>query len=157
MMEVPEALRPAKGLVNGLILGALAWAVIVALILMIATVCFGEDNPPIPPLSREGNSDDWTKTDTAREVVWMILHAVDWGQTLEIARHPDDFREMNPILGTHPTVGRVNLYMGAWALAHPAISYLLPGDWRKTWQYLTIGVSFTSTANNFNLGLRVKI
>lgn len=154
--EVPEGLRPAKGLVNALILSALAWAVIVALILMIAPACFGEDNPSQPPLNLRGGEYAWTKTDTAREVVWMALHAVDWGQTLEIARNPRDYSEMNPVLGDHPSVGKVNLYMGAWAVAHPLVSYLLPRTWRDTWQYLTIGVSFTCTANNFNLGLKVK-
>ena len=102
------------------------------------------------------HASDWSKEDTAREAVWISLHTIDWGQTLEIARHPKEFYELNPVLGKHPSVGNVNLYMGAAAIIHPAVSYILPKKWRKVWQYISIGVSSTCVINNFHVGLGVK-
>lgn len=100
--------------------------------------------------------DDWTKADTTREVAWQVLNAVDWAQTLEIARQPEKYHERNPILGKHPSVGEVNTYMGISAVAHVGISYLLPKKYRMYWQYITIGVSGTCMVSNFNIGLGVR-
>jgi hypothetical protein len=98
----------------------------------------------------------WDYEDSGREVVWQGLHVIDWGQTLEIARHPGNYYEANPIMGRHPSLGRVNLYMGASAVVHAGISYVLPEDMRKWWQYVSIGVSGACVAHNFNMGLGVK-
>ena len=98
----------------------------------------------------------WDKGDTVREVVWQGLHIVDWGQTLEIARHPDKFNEMNPLMGKHPSVGRVNTYMGLSAMGHLIISYVLPDKYRIYWQWITIGMSGACVINNFNIGLKVR-
>jgi len=100
--------------------------------------------------------DDWTKEDTMREVVWGIIHVIDWGQTLEIARQPNRYYEMNPILGKHPSVGNVNLYMATSLIVHPMISYFLPKKYRKAWQYISIGISGGCVINNFNAHLKVK-
>lgn len=99
---------------------------------------------------------DWTRGDTIREVSWEVLHVIDWGQTLEIARYPYRYSEYNPILGKHPSVGKVNLYMGAWVILHPVISYLLPKDYRKVWQYISIGVSAGCVGKNFSAGIGVR-
>jgi hypothetical protein len=45
---------------------------------------------------------DWTKTDTVLEAVYAGLTIVDWGQTRDIAKHPQQYSEMNPLLGKHP-------------------------------------------------------
>lgn len=99
---------------------------------------------------------NWTRTDTAREVAWQAINIIDWGQTLDIARNPEDYREYNPILGKHPSVGNVNLYMLSSALIHPIISYILPPKIRPYWQYITIGLSGACVINNAAVGLRVK-
>lgn len=100
---------------------------------------------------------DWTKADTAREVAWEVLHLVDWGQTLDIARNPQRFYEINPTLGRHPSVGKVNLYMGAWAVAHPVVSYILPKKYRLYWQWGTIFVTTGCVINNQIIGVRFKL
>ena len=99
---------------------------------------------------------DWSKEDTAREVVWQILHVVDWGQTLDIARQPHKYHELNPILGKHPSVGKVNTYMALSAVAHLGISLALPKEYRKWFQYLTIGATGSLVVHNFNIGLKVR-
>ncbi len=101
-------------------------------------------------------SDDWTKEDTMREVAWGVIHVIDWGQTLEAARQPDKYHELNPILGRHPSIGNVNVYMGLSAIGHLGISYILPKKIRPYWQWVSIGVSGACIINNFNVGLGVK-
>lgn len=99
---------------------------------------------------------DWTVQDTMLEATWMVLHIIDWGQTLDIARNPHRFYEINPIMGRHPSVGKVNSYMLASAIIHPLISYHLPQPYRKYWQYVTISISGGLVIHNFNIGLKVR-
>jgi hypothetical protein len=98
----------------------------------------------------------WKTQDILREVAWQTVHVIDWGQTLEIARHPEDYHEINPIMGKHPSVGNVNVYMGLSSIGHLAVSYVLPPKIRPYWQYLTIVTSGACVINNFNIGLGVK-
>lgn len=102
-------------------------------------------------------ADRWDKNDIALEVTWEILHAIDWGTTLDITRRSDEgYYESNPILGRHPSSGEVNEYMGAWAILHPVITHYLPGKYRPYWQIITIGVSGGAAASNINLGLNIR-
>jgi len=100
---------------------------------------------------------EWTKADTAREVAYLALHVADWGQTLEIADHPEKWHENNPVLGDHPSRGQVNAYFIATGLLHPVVSYGLrkytPDGWVQAWQYVTIGIEVGATANNLKLGI----
>jgi len=114
-------------------------------------------------------ADEWSKLDISREVVWQTVHYMDWMQTRQIARHPEEYHEENPILGKHPSVSEVNQYMVASAIGHVIVAnYIpdvirgigLPESWasssRMVFQYVTIGMSGGCVANNFNIGLRVS-
>ncbi len=99
----------------------------------------------------------WTKADTAREAAYLALHGVDWGQTLDIADHPEKWHERNPVLGSHPGRGEVNAYFIATGLLHPVVSYGLrkyaPDGWSEAWQYGTIGLELYCVGNNYSLGI----
>jgi hypothetical protein len=95
----------------------------------------------------------WTKADSAREAAYLALHVADWGQTLDIADHPDKWHENNPALGSHPSRGEVNRYFAITGLLHPVISYALPDDWRPYWQYGTIGLEVICVGNNARMGI----
>ena len=99
---------------------------------------------------------EMTKKDLLLESTWMALHFVDWRQTVHVAKHPQEFEEMNPILGRHPSVGRVNLYMAAGMVLHPLVSYVLPQPYKKWWQYVTIGLSGGCVVNNFTIGVKMS-
>lgn len=101
-------------------------------------------------------ADDWTTPDTWRESTYMVLHAADWVQTGKIARDPDRWQEENKILGEHPSIGRVNTYFAATALAHYAIAAALPAPWRARFQCLSVVIEASSVANNHSIGLRVR-
>ncbi len=99
--------------------------------------------------------DKFTKEDWAREIAWGTLHLIDLGQTLNIAKDPKHYHEINPILGKHPKVGDVYAVFIFSAFAHPVVSYLLPNPYRKAFQYVTIGMTGMAVINNFSIGLRL--
>ncbi len=99
---------------------------------------------------------EWTKKDTAFQLTYTAVHLADWGQTLDIARNPDSYYEINPIVGKHPSVGRVNTYMALSLIVHTGISYLLPSKYRRWWQIGTIGVTTSLVIHNNSVGLKVR-
>ena len=101
-------------------------------------------------------ADEWTKTDTAREAAYLILHVVDWGQTRNIVHRRDKgYWEANPILGKYPSIKRVDSYFSFMAVAHVAVAYVLPRGWREGFQYTTAGLKTGLIINNNSIGLRV--
>lgn len=105
---------------------------------------------------------DWTRDDTAWQAGYLALHVADWGQTRNIVRRADTgcdgdplCIERNPILGRNPSIKRVDTYFAFTALAHTAISYALPPDWRRSWQLITIGVEAGVVGYNYKLGLKM--
>lgn len=99
--------------------------------------------------------DEWTADDTKRQAVYYVFHVIDWGQTRYIADHPKQYYELNPIIGEHPTTGRVDGYFLATALLHTGIAYVLPSDWRKGFQYVTIVFEAGVTNRNRNIGVKI--
>jgi len=101
------------------------------------------------------HAQDWTQSDMARETAWGILWIADWGQTLDISARPREYREQNPMLGSHPGRGTVNAYFLSGLLLHPIIAHIA-GRYRRHWQYVTIGVELGYVANNARIGLRMR-
>lgn len=100
-------------------------------------------------------ADDWTRQDTYRESAYLALHALDWNMTLQISKTPN-LQESNPILGTNPNAARINEYMAGSALLQFGIAYVLPSEYRKAFQYITIGDSLHSVATCYSVGLKFK-
>lgn len=96
---------------------------------------------------------NWTKADVYRQATWTALHGADWLQTRYIAQHPEQYKEYNPILGSHPSVTEVDLYMGGWMVLHPIITDILPPEYRKYWQYITIGEKAFWVGHNYSIGI----
>lgn len=113
--------------------------------------------------------DEWTKTDTALQSVYTVLHVIDWGQTNNQAKN--DWRrvvgqhmggwdlyatreEINPILGKRPSVGKVNAYFASTLVAHTIISYVLPKPYRTLWQASTIGLELYVVGQNYNVAMK---
>jgi hypothetical protein len=107
-------------------------------------------------LSGCGGSRAWTRGDVAREAAYVAVTTIDWRQTREIAEHPDRYYEMNPILGKHPSVGRVNTYFLVTAVGHVLITHAVPHPYRPYWQYISIGASAACVINNQSIGLKIE-
>lgn len=98
----------------------------------------------------------WSRPDTYREIASESLLFIDYSQTYNIANTPDRFYEHNPILGRHPSIGRVNLYFISSMILHPIISYILPSKVRPYFQYITIGIETSCIANNMRVGIGMR-
>ena len=100
--------------------------------------------------------DEWTRADTERQVVYLALHIIDWGQTRNIAKNPVLYREVNPILGKHPSMNKVNGYFIVGVLVHTGIAYVLPAEWRKRFQCVTIGIETGYAVHNYATGIKMN-
>src|SRR6266700_5383697 len=98
---------------------------------------------------------EWSKADVGRELAFGTLLAVDWAQTREIAAHPERYDERNPVIGEHPSSGRVDAYMLAAGALHLGIANLLSGDWRSAWQWGGIVIEAGAIGSNYLIGIGV--
>ena len=78
----------------------------------------------------------------------------DWSQTRQIARAPDRLHETNPLLGLHPSVGRVNTYCGL-AVAANLAAFLLPKWPRRIWYAAVILIEGIAVTHNLTHGLSI--
>lgn len=101
-------------------------------------------------------ADDWSTEDKQREAIFIATGAMDWLQTRNVARNPDGWHETNPILGRHPSIGRVNNYFLGAMLVHVGIVHLLPAEYRPVFQTITIFIEAGYVANNYQLGASTK-
>jgi hypothetical protein len=103
-------------------------------------------------------ADEWSDVDVAREVAFQTLALVDWGQTADISSRCVDgsVREMNPILGSCPNRGKVNVYFPIAMLAHLGVSSLLSSDARSSWQNVTLVVEGLVVHSNYRIGLKIN-
>ena len=96
----------------------------------------------------------WTWADSSLMAAFLITRAADWSQTRRIDDTPD-LQESNPIMGDHPSDGRVDSFFTWTTAATVGLSLILPPEWRRS---MLAGFSLANTvvvANNHRLGLRV--
>lgn len=118
----------------------------------------------------------WDKSDTAL----FALRIIDWGQTRDIATItpeqpillPDgtqigcihahyEHSEINPLLGEHPSRGKVNNYFVALIIfdqfcRHKADSNDKWAKFETGWQKVNIGIESTLVARNYSIGIDFK-
>lgn len=99
------------------------------------------------------HADEWDGTDSALEVTYQVLAAVDWIQTRQIAKNPS-YWEQNPLLGNHPSVSKVNEYFALTGLAHYYIATQLSVHTRHIFQGASISIEVSVIAHNYAIGLR---
>lgn len=101
------------------------------------------------------------------EASWQALHAVDFSQTVTIARQPDRYREegfpTEWLIGEHPSENAVEASWAAFALLHLAVTGYLAARvdrgpaWRWAlygWEALTIAESAVTVGQNAAIGLQ---
>ncbi len=79
---------------------------------------------------------------------------IDQQQTKYIAEHPELFHELNPILGTHPSVGYVNGYFTVVMIVHPILACAMAQPYRLAFQLGTIGLEEFVTWRNHKIGVK---
>jgi hypothetical protein len=102
----------------------------------------------------------WDKEDTVMQVTVVSLLLTDMSQTLYISGH-DEYKELNPVLGTHPSKDKVYAYFLGGIVIHTAISYLIEKvpwienskQWRRAWQGSFIAVESGVVLRNSVIGI----
>lgn len=93
----------------------------------------------------------------ADPVLWCIvlapLLALDWHQTVNIAKHPARWYERNVILGKHPTVRAVNIYFACVCLLVGLIAYFAPVPVALALLVGLTAVQVWAVTNNARLGI----
>lgn len=103
----------------------------------------------------------WDKEDTALQVTVISLLLADMSQTLYIVDHDDKYKELNLVLGEHPSKEKVYAYFLGVAIVHTAVSYLIekilgienPKLYRRWWQGTFIVVEGGNNLRNSILGI----
>lgn len=98
----------------------------------------------------------WSEDDQQRQLAYTFLHIADWGQTLDIVENPHRFKEMNGILGSHPTRKKVNIFMASTLIGHWVISKKLASSGRKTFQRISLIMRSMGVARNNYIGLHIN-
>lgn len=106
-------------------------------------------------LAMPAHAHDWTPSEKGWAAAWLATRAVDWGQTRYIARNPDKFRELNPMLGAHPSLGEVNrAFLVSTAVGLLAAHYL--PQYRKGMLQVWFAVGVGVTVRNAAIGIRME-
>jgi hypothetical protein len=98
----------------------------------------------------------WEFTDYALTGAALAALAVDWGQTRHIAKNPSRFDEKNPLLGTAPSVGKVDTYFVGAMLGTVAVARLLPRDYRRLFLAGTLSMELSVIDQNRSIGVKIE-
>lgn len=107
------------------------------------------------PATAGGWFEPWSDGDYARQAVVFGTMYIDWRQSHEIADHPDKYREINPLLGDHPSGADVDRVFLATAIIHSSVVYAMPARWRPAFQWFTVGFETSSIGRNWQIGIRL--
>ena len=93
-------------------------------------------------------------------VLWALMNlaiVADWGQTRYIAQHPQEYYEaFNPVLGAHPSVGKVDAwFIGALAVNN-GVMVVLPKKYRPWYAGVVTAVETHFVVRNNSLGIRIR-
>jgi hypothetical protein len=99
--------------------------------------------------------DPWETTEYALAGAAVAALAVDWGQTRHIAKNPNRFNEKNPMLGTTPSVGKVDAYFVGAMVGTVALAHVLPSDWRQLFLAGVLVVELNVAQQNRSLGIKM--
>lgn len=96
----------------------------------------------------------------ATEWVYQSAAFADMLTTLDIAKHPN-LQEENPILGQHPSDGKVIGYYAAtgllhWALTRELVREHVPSPIVETYEGLSIVLEVDMVGHNYSIGLRAR-
>lgn len=107
----------------------------------------------MPPASADDRLPAWASRSAM--ITANLLIVTDWAQTRYIADHPD-YYEMNPLLGEHPSSGKVNKYFGRALLATNIIGYVLPKEWRGIWYLGVFSGQLSTVQHNYQIGIQME-
>jgi hypothetical protein len=136
-----------EGLKFAIPISLIMWALMILLVLSIFNAVHADEtnlNAPTP----------------VTEWVYQGAAFADMLTTLDIAKHPNLVEE-NPLMGQHPSDGKVLGYFAAtgllhWAITRELVRESVPSPVVQTWEALGIGLEVGMVAHNYSIGLRAR-
>lgn len=99
----------------------------------------------------------WTSSHTALAGAFTISLLIDAAQTRALARQGwNGFREANPLLGEHPSVGRVNTYTAVAGLTVLGVAAVLPPRVRPWLLGAALAVQAVTIRGSVQQGLPIR-
>lgn len=114
----------------------------------------------LPLFAKAG--DDWNTSQKMIGGAALAATFIDYGQTRWIAIHCNDrervncYGEINPLLGRHPSVGRVNTYFAIVPALEFVIADNLSSEKRTVFLSAIAGLEIGITAHNAHVGYRIS-
>lgn len=123
------------------------WALMILLVLSMFNAAHADETNPNAPTP-------------VTEWVYQGAAFADMLTTLDIAKHPNLVEE-NPLMGQHPSDGKVLGYFAATGALHYLVTRELvrenvPAPIVQTWEALGIGLEVGMVAHNYSIGLRAR-
>jgi hypothetical protein len=87
-------------------------------------------------------------------ILALGMLAADASQTTYIAKHPQEFREYNPILGQHPSQAKVAGYFLASGTSLVVLNAVLPAKYAHRLNWATVAVEGSFVAHNAHVGIK---
>ena len=110
----------------------------------------------LAPFGTVQAADEWNLEERTTFAMSSVMLVADWAQTRQIARNADQYRETNPILGEHPSMGRVNTYFATALMLNYVIGRSLDRRWRTAWFVTVQSVEASVVQRNLSIGLEVS-
>jgi hypothetical protein len=100
-------------------------------------------------------TDPWTRQDTYWELAYVGMVALDCNQSSQIQALGRT--ERNPFLPRRPSPRTMQAICLGSVVGHAAVSYVLPGKWRRGFQTVTFTLETAVVVDNyFRAGIRFK-
>jgi hypothetical protein len=116
--------------------------------------------------SAEPHYGNFFTTQPIGEYAFILAEMADMGTTLDInrQRYPSGawrMHEDNPVMGPHPSDGRVISYFAMTTGLHMAVTYQMvshdvPAPIVAAWEIISIGVEAGYAGHNYSIGLKCK-
>lgn len=85
--------------------------------------------------------------------LYLLLHAIDYRQSVYIQEHPEHCYELNPLIGTHPSRGDVDRYFLATTAGVYLVDKLAPERYKNAVEGIYVTVAFSAVAWNSAIGI----
>lgn len=142
---------------------ALLSALALVLVILFSNTAHADEYTDRQETARYGN---FFSSQPKLEFVFDAALAADMFTTLDIKNHRNAdgtwaLEEKNPLLGSHPSDGRIVGTCGVSAAVHALITYEMvsngvPRGVVTAWEALSIGIEGGAAAHNLKVGLRFK-
>jgi hypothetical protein len=119
-------------------------------------VCFAVASTTTLCSIGSAKAEEWTTSTKILTTTAMALTVADWGQTRDIVKRPSEYRELNPILGPQPSMGKVNSYFIGALVAQYLVAEYLPDPLKTMVLSGVLGMQLTTVGNNRSIGLKIN-